>query len=167
MRARGQEWNRIWVVLTLFSAHLSWSATLSETKAEAQQAECSKEWIGPLVEKVKQYEKEVRLKPDDAEAHNRLGAACSILGRWEEALREFKEAVRLKPKDARAHYGLGVAYLALGDHGGASDQYDILKDLQSTLAEYLLGRIRGKKPTSPVRRIDETRGPQQEEFPCP
>ena len=167
MRARGQEWNRIWVVLMLFSAHLSWSATLSETKAEAQQAECSREWIGPLVEKVKQYEKEVRLKPDDAEARSRLGAACSVLGRWEEAQREFKEAVRLKPEDARAHYGLGVAYLALGNQGGALHQYDILKNLQSTFAEYLLDRIRGKKPTSPARRIDETRGPHQEEFPCP
>jgi len=73
------------------------------------------------MEKAKAYERmekeininimkeEVRINPDDASAHNNLGLAYSILGKYEEAIKSYKQAIRIDPDDARAHNHLGVA----------------------------------------------------------
>jgi len=39
----------------------------------------------------------VRLKPQDAQAHDNLGTALNAIGRRPEAKAEFVEALRLKP----------------------------------------------------------------------
>lgn len=53
----------------------------------------------------------------------------------------YKQAIRIKPDDARAHSNLGVAYLIIGDRGSALNEYKILKDMDSDLANGLFNLI--------------------------
>ncbi len=54
----------------------------------------------------------IRLKPDDAAAHDNLGAALYLQGKLDEAVAEFREAIRLKPDYAAAHNNFGAALKA-------------------------------------------------------
>jgi tetratricopeptide (TPR) repeat protein len=51
----------------------------------------------------------LRLRPDYAEAHNNVAAACAALGRWDEAAAAAREALRLRPDFPLAHNNLAWA----------------------------------------------------------
>jgi len=78
---------------------------------------------GHVAAAIVEYEKAVRLKPSDAEAHNDLGNALTAAGRLPEALRECRTAVRLKPAYAKAHDNLGNALLGTGQAAAALVEY--------------------------------------------
>lgn len=63
------------------------------------------------------------------------------LGMYKEAIEAYKQAIRIKPDYARAHYGLGFVYLVVGDRGSALNQYKILKELDTNLANELFNMI--------------------------
>ena len=72
----------------------------------------------------------VRLDPDLAEAHFRLGLGYESLGKREEAEAEYKKAVETYKKyfeehedDAEAHYALGQTYANLGQYSEAIREY--------------------------------------------
>jgi tetratricopeptide (TPR) repeat protein len=72
----------------------------------------------------------VRLDPDLAEAHFRLGLGYESLGKREEAEAEYKKAVEAYKKyfeendnDAEAHYALGQTYANLGKYSEAIREY--------------------------------------------
>lgn len=72
----------------------------------------------------------VRLDPDLAEAHFRLGLGYESLGKREEAEAEYKKAAEAYKKyfeendnDAEAHYNLGQIYANLGNYSEAVRQY--------------------------------------------
>jgi Flp pilus assembly protein TadD len=76
------------------------------------------------------FEQAVKLDPDLAEAHFRLGLAYDALGKEQEAEAEYKKAVdRYKkylvenPKDAEAHYNLGQTYAGLHLYSEAVREY--------------------------------------------
>ena len=70
---------------------------------------------GKLDEAIAEYRQAIRLKPDDAEAHNNLGTIlCDRKHDYEGAIAEFREAIRLKPDDAEAHHDLGAALTGQG-----------------------------------------------------
>jgi Flp pilus assembly protein TadD len=57
----------------------------------------------------------IRLKPDDAGAHNSLGAVlCDVKRDYTGAEVEFREAIRLEPDLASAHFNLGIALRGRG-----------------------------------------------------
>jgi len=56
----------------------------------------------------------LRIKPDDAEAHNNLGALFAQTGRVAEAKEHYEEALRLDPDDAEAHNNLGALLAQTG-----------------------------------------------------
>ena len=64
---------------------------------------------GHYAEAAQCYQAALWLRPDDADAHNNLGAALADLGRLEEAVACYKEAIRLRPGFVNAHYNLGNA----------------------------------------------------------
>ena len=65
-------------------------------------------------EAVALFEQALRLKPDDAEAHNNLGSTLRGIGRLRESIEHLQEAVRLDPNYFDAHYNLGVTLTILG-----------------------------------------------------
>jgi Flp pilus assembly protein TadD len=72
----------------------------------------------------------VRLDPNLAEAHFRLGLGYESLGKREEAEAEYKKAVEAYKKyfeenrdDAEAHYALGQTYANLGQYSEAIREY--------------------------------------------
>ncbi|MCK5512456.1 MAG: tetratricopeptide repeat protein, partial [Thermodesulfovibrionia bacterium] len=58
-----------------------------------------------------------------------------------EAIEAFKQAIRIKPDYAIAYYNLGVAYLNLNDRGSALEEFKILKELDTELANKLYKEI--------------------------
>jgi tetratricopeptide (TPR) repeat protein len=94
-----------------------------------------------FTEAIEAYKQAIRIKPDNAEAYNNLGLTYDDLGRFTEAIDAYKQAIRIKPDNARAHNNLGIAYLAIGDKNSALAEYNILKSLNSQLANNLLNQI--------------------------
>ena len=81
-------------------------------------------------ESVLAFKEAVRLDPDLAEAHFRLGLGYESLGKREEAESEFKKAVAAYKKyleehrdDVEAHYDLGQTYAGLGQYSEAIREY--------------------------------------------
>ena len=62
-----------------------------------------------MTEAIDRFRQAVRLDPASAEAHNNLGSAFGLLGRFDQAIEEFREALRLDPSHARARENLGIA----------------------------------------------------------
>lgn len=72
----------------------------------------------------------IRLDPDLAEAHFRLGLGYESLGKREEAEEQYKKAVAVYKKyfeqnenDAQAHYDFGQTYAGLGQYSDAIREY--------------------------------------------
>jgi tetratricopeptide (TPR) repeat protein len=57
------------------------------------------------------YQNAIKIKPEDAIAHNRLGIVYANLDIYSFAIREHKEAIRLKPDYQEAYYNLGIEYI--------------------------------------------------------
>jgi tetratricopeptide (TPR) repeat protein len=60
-----------------------------------------------IEQRIKSYEKEVRLHPNSVDAYFRLGEVYRNHGYHEYAVREYRTAIRMRPGLAEAHYGLG------------------------------------------------------------
>jgi len=97
--------------------------------------------LGMYKESIEAYKQAIRIKPDDAEAHNNLGVAYGDLGMYKEEVEAYKQAIRIDPDYAKAHYNLGLSYLLLNDRGSALEQYKILKGLDPELANKLFNLI--------------------------
>jgi tetratricopeptide (TPR) repeat protein len=97
--------------------------------------------LGRRPEAIETFRQAIGIKPDYAEAYYNLGIAYDDLGRYAEAIDAYKQAVRIKPDDDEAHCRLGAAYLAIGDKNSALAEYNILKSLNSELANKLLKEI--------------------------
>ena len=65
----------------------------------------------------------IRIRPDDALAHNNLGAILLQVGNADEALTHLREAVRLDPTNAEAQNNLGVACRERGEDAEAIDHF--------------------------------------------
>ena len=91
----------------------------------------------------------VELDAESAMAHDVLGWAYHLTGRWREAETHLQRALALEPDLARAHYHLGVVYAARGDVEAARREYQRAIDLDSEgfyrqRAEKALEELRGK-----------------------
>jgi Flp pilus assembly protein TadD len=88
-------------------------------------------------EAVASFEEALKLDPDLAEAHFRLGLGYEALGKREEAEAEYKKAVATYKKylgdhenDPEAHYDLGQTYAGLGQYSEAIREYRIATKLK-------------------------------------
>jgi tetratricopeptide (TPR) repeat protein len=81
-------------------------------------------------EAVEAFQQAVKLDPDLAEAHFRLGLGYEALAKQEDAESQYKKAVEAykkhleaNPDDAEAHYNLGQTYANLGNYSEAIRSY--------------------------------------------
>ena len=80
------------------------------------------------------YRTAIRLKPDYAWAHSKLGVALAGQGKVDEAVAAYRTAIRLKPDDAIAHSNLGRALAAQGKLDEAVAAYRTAIRLQPDFA---------------------------------
>jgi TonB family protein len=104
--------------------------------------------IGPLKQAlyaVKAKLMEDRTKPaagpGEAEINEALGRAYYGTGSYREAAKAFGIAVRVKPNFAWAHYGLALSSLEIGDKRTAEKEEQLLRKLNSRLADRLAGML--------------------------
>jgi tetratricopeptide (TPR) repeat protein len=92
---------------------------------------------GRLNDAIAQFEKVLRMCPDDAEAHNNMGLACALTpGRLNGAITQFEEVLRLKPGFAEVHNNLGNAWARMeGRLDDAIAQYEVALRLKPDYAE--------------------------------
>ena len=95
---------------------------------------------GMYQEAIESLKQAIRIDPDDVKANKTLSYIYLNLYRYEEAIESSKQVIRIKP-DATAHYNLGFIYHVSNDKDSSLKQYEILKKLDSGLADKLLKLI--------------------------
>jgi tetratricopeptide (TPR) repeat protein len=98
--------------------------------------------LGRHKESLAQFDRAVRLLPDDATAHYDRGWALAELGRFEEALAACDRTIQLEPHHASAHAGRGSALGDLGRYEQALGAFDRAAELDPDLAWAHNGRGR-------------------------
>jgi predicted TPR repeat methyltransferase len=90
-----------------------------------------------------------RLRPDDGDAHARLGRACLRHGRLAEAIEALQRAARLEPDDPAVRADLGRAWLAAADPAKAAFHLRraVSLDPDDAEARALLARAEADQPT--------------------
>jgi tetratricopeptide (TPR) repeat protein len=78
---------------------------------------------GPARLAIPELRKVVKMRPNDAAAHNNLGVVLASQHRMDEAIEQFREAARLRPGDASAQQNLGRALAERGRLDEAVKQY--------------------------------------------
>jgi tetratricopeptide (TPR) repeat protein len=92
-----------------------------------------------------QFKKVQRMTPNDGNVYFALGQTYNKTGRYDEAVTQLEQAVTLKKDFAYAYSELGTAYLQLGNRDKAQEQLDILKDLDTSLADSLQADMKTPK----------------------
>ncbi len=87
------------------------------------------------------YKHAINITPDDANVHINLGIAFGRLGMYSKAITALKRATELNTHNPEAHYNLGFAYLVTGNKNLALAEYNILKNLNTILANKLIEEI--------------------------
>jgi tetratricopeptide (TPR) repeat protein len=78
---------------------------------------------GKLDDAIKEYKEGLRINPNHAEAHYKLGLAFMAQGRLDESLKEYKECLVVDPNHADAHNKLGLVYNIQSRLDGAVEEF--------------------------------------------
>ncbi len=73
---------------------------------------------------IAQLQRQIQLKPDDAQAYKDLGNALQALGKLHEAKRAYSLAVEIQPDFAAAHANIGNVCYLQGELGSAVEFYE-------------------------------------------
>ena len=92
-------------------------------------------------EAIHAWKRSIELNPDYAPAYFYLGLSNDRIYKHKVARKCYQKAIRIDPDYAVAHYNLGLGYLLAGDGDSAMEQYKILKNLDSELANELFNYI--------------------------
>ncbi len=93
-------------------------------------------------ESIMAYKQAIRIDPDYANAHYNLSLTYDKSEMYKESIESCKQAIRTNPDYVNVHYNLGSIYFFLNDRDSAIEQYEILKNLDSELANELFNQIR-------------------------
>ena len=80
---------------------------------------------------------EVRINPDDAEAHGNLGYAYYETGKYKEAIESYKQAIRLDPDDTLGYILLSNVYYRIGER----EKWEKLRKKALKIDPYDIGNI--------------------------
>ena len=69
------------------------------------------------------YNQDIKLKPDHANAYNNRGNSKSNLGDEQGAIADYNQAIKLKPDHANAYYNRGLSYKNLNDNQNAINDF--------------------------------------------
>jgi Flp pilus assembly protein TadD len=94
---------------------------------------------GRLEEAEQSFRHGIRIRPDDASAHNLLGAVLTALEHWDAAIAAYRRAIGLSPGLAAAHANLAEALRRQGRLVEAIDAYRDALQLQGDSPETHFG----------------------------
>ena len=80
--------------------------------------------LGQYQQAIEEYDKAIKLNPNDAIGYRPRGSSYYLLGQYRRAIEDYDKAIELKPSDARAYGTRGNSYLALGQDERAIEDYD-------------------------------------------
>lgn len=83
----------------------------------------------------------IQIKPDFAEAFIAMGIVYNEVNDIPKSIESYLRALKLQPSHAQTHYYLSLAYLKMGMSEKALDEYTILSNLNTELAEKLFVRL--------------------------
>jgi tetratricopeptide (TPR) repeat protein len=86
---------------------------------------------------IRTLKKALALDPGFAGAYSVLGDVYMDCGEHEKALEAFNKALELEPDHAEPHCKLAMYYLSRGDMKGLRREYDILRHLDTFMAEQI------------------------------
>ena len=89
---------------------------------------------------IRDYNKAVELKPDNARAYRSRGDAYNNKGEYEQSIQDYDKAIELKPDDATIYLNRGNAYNDKGEHERAIQDYDKAIELKPDDAGAYLNR---------------------------
>ncbi len=89
---------------------------------------------GKLAEAIESYARVIEQRPDNADAHARLGGMYLMQQQYSDAVKSFQRAISLDGEQARAFVGMGMAYLHLGRHELARAAFNEAKRLKPELS---------------------------------
>jgi len=111
---------------------------------------------------IAKWEDEVKLNPDDLEAHLNLGFAYQQAERFEDALAQYDFVVGRAPNDTAALYNRGVALLALDREPEAEDAWWAVLEIEpghvlaaKSLGDYYASRREFRSLIEAVRPVVE------------
>ena len=96
--------------------------------------------VGQYEEAVRSAKDAITIQPHEV-AFNNLGCAYRDLTRYGDAVEAFYQSIKINPDYPRSHYNLGLTYLRMTDRASAIREYEMLKGLDSELAQELSGMI--------------------------
>jgi superkiller protein 3 len=105
----------------------------------------SYERVGEYKDAIKNLKEARKLSPDNPNTYYALGYAYYQKKKYKQAVDAFEHAARLKPDNPFTHSKLGYTYLAWGKVERAREQYQMLKTLNSELADELYDAINKRK----------------------
>lgn len=104
--------------------------------------------LGLAYGKIGQHDKEidalkqaVKLNPKRPEQYFNLGTAYNDFGNKQEAINALNEAIKLRPEYLKAHYAICKIYAETDDRFNAEKELEIVKRLNSGVAEELASII--------------------------
>ncbi len=97
--------------------------------------------IGRYDEALGLLQKASALEPDNALIHFDIGVTYHSKNLPKEEMRAYTKALRVNPWLAPAHYNMGRLFIDQGRPGLALHQYEILRDIDDTLAQRLFKEI--------------------------
>ena len=96
---------------------------------------------GMYKEAIESLKQATKINPDDAKSHKTLGYLYMNLYMYEEAIGALKVVIKRDPDYAMSYYNLGFVYNVSNDKDSALEQYEILKSLDSELADKMFKLI--------------------------
>ena len=81
------------------------------------------------------FPRAIEVTQNNVVAHNNLGNAYLVLGRFQEAAESYKQAIKIKPDNAKAYNNLGVAYFSIGSYQDAAEAYKQAVKIKPDYAE--------------------------------
>lgn len=98
---------------------------------------------GRFDEAIAEYRKSLKLAPDNAQAHSRLGDALLGRHRLDEAVSEYRKAAEFQPGSDLAHNNLANALAMSGDFAGAMAEFRRVLEIEPdhAVARFNLGNL--------------------------
>ena len=95
----------------------------------------------------------VKLRADDANAHNDFGGVLTPTNKLVEVINSFRESIVLNPEHAKAHYNLGLALMNQWKLAEADKHFQVALRIQPDYVDtyYTRGRLMASE-----ERFDET-----------